>query len=664
MVAPSVGGAGSWYQPHPYGVLPLGNQQQQQPAEAPAPTAAAVSKEGRQRGAAGKAAKPPPTSRYGTLMPVFTPSAASATPITEQLLLDLLCDLVACLPVEDVCRLAAVCSGVYIYLHCSDAWKQVCTLLSPGRLVFRGSWRESAVRARMQQLHLRCEEGAGGTKGNADGSGGNGTGSVAGQQQTTCGGRAKKSRGSIGTSASNCKAHHRQPLAATHVPLRIARDRAVYNDTLFQSWLCTILPTTYKLTAPPGLRSRLPPVAELTMPAADATSSGASLEQQLDALESKNMPAVIRGGATGWPLFQLLAGDFQNLWRKEHLIFGENAVRKEAAAAAAPPRDRVSVASPSSKTSTEKEKQAEEEEADALLFRCEHTRMTVRDYCRYSHDQRDERPIYLFDAEFREPHPGAMQPGLYEAPPFFARDDFFHVLGPQRPKFRWLIAGPKRGGSSFHVDPNYTNAWNACLTGKKRWIMFPPGCVPCGIYPTPDMANVTAPLSLAEWLLNHYDASVAKYQSEGREVIAHAGDIVFVPCGWWHFVVNLADSVAITQNYVARHNLAKVLLFLQKLPNSISGIGEDEPEAEGDSAHRRKTIASAFESAMQQRFPAVLTTAVETHAAAVAAQELLRGGGGRKRVRQDDDADADAQRVDGGNTVTEEGFFFSFGGLQ
>ena len=46
-------------------------------------------------------------------------------------------------------------------------------------------------------------------------------------------------------------------------------------------------------------------------------------------------------------------------------------------------------------------------------------------------------------------------------PPHF-NDDLFEVLGEEaRPDYRWLIIGPKGSGSSFHVDPNATSAWNA-----------------------------------------------------------------------------------------------------------------------------------------------------------------------------------------------------------
>lgn len=65
--------------------------------------------------------------------------------------------------------------------------------------------------------------------------------------------------------------------------------------------------------------------------------------------------------------------------------------------------------------------------------------------------------------------------------------------------------GPARSGSSFHVDPNATSAWNAVISGSKKWILYPPGSVPPGVHPSPDGADVAAPVSLIEWFLNFYE---------------------------------------------------------------------------------------------------------------------------------------------------------------
>lgn len=50
-----------------------------------------------------------------------------------------------------------------------------------------------------------------------------------------------------------------------------------------------------------------------------------------------------------------------------------------------------------------------------------------------------------------------------------------HSTPTQPACIRWLIIGPHRSGSSFHVDPNATCAWNAVVSGAKKWILFPPG---------------------------------------------------------------------------------------------------------------------------------------------------------------------------------------------
>ena len=47
---------------------------------------------------------------------------------------------------------------------------------------------------------------------------------------------------------------------------------------------------------------------------------------------------------------------------------------------------------------------------------------------------------------------------LSQIPEYFS-EDLFSVLEKKRPPYRWLLLGPCRSGSSFHVDPNSTRVF-------------------------------------------------------------------------------------------------------------------------------------------------------------------------------------------------------------
>lgn len=215
--------------------------------------------------------------------------------------------------------------------------------------------------------------------------------------------------------------------------------------------------------------------------------------------------------------------------------------------------------------------------------------MKLRDYFQYADLVREERPLYLFDPKFADKVP---ELGVdFEVPVYF-REDLFSVLGGERPDYRWVIIGPAGSGSSFHVDPNSTSAWNAVIRGSKKWVMFPPEVVPPGVHPSPDGAEVACPVSIIEWFMNFYGAT-KKWKRRPVECVCKAGEVVFVPNGWWHLVINLEDSIAITQNYVSRRNLLNVLDFLKR-PNAselVSGTRD------------RVNLYDKFRTAIEASFP-------------------------------------------------------------
>jgi histone arginine demethylase JMJD6 len=128
----------------------------------------------------------------------------------------------------------------------------------------------------------------------------------------------------------------------------------------------------------------------------------------------------------------------------------------------------------------------------------------------------------------------------YKVPKYFT-DDIFKLAGARRPPFRWLVIGPSRSGTGIHLDPLGTSAWNALISGHKRWVLFPPGT---------DKSIVDPKLKDDEastWFTNVYPKFIQKNENGitlGEklgmiDLIQKPGETVFVPGGWYHLVMNL-----------------------------------------------------------------------------------------------------------------------------
>ena len=160
-----------------------------------------------------------------------------------------------------------------------------------------------------------------------------------------------------------------------------------------------------------------------------------------------------------------------------------------------------------------------------IKFRAEAVDWPLKAYCQYMRNNSDESPLYLFDKFFSEKTQIGEE---YIIPPVF-QEDFFSVLGDDRPDRRWMILGPERSGSSFHKDPNATSAWNAVVQGEKYWIMFPKETTPPGVFVSDDMSEVTSPLSIAEWFEGfHKEARKTPGVKEG---LCRRGEVLHVPSG-------------------------------------------------------------------------------------------------------------------------------------
>lgn len=206
-----------------------------------------------------------------------------------------------------------------------------------------------------------------------------------------------------------------------------------------------------------------------------------------------------------------------------------------------------------------------------IRFRAEAVDWSLSTYLKYMNNTQDESPLYLFDKDFVQKMSLTVGEdiGAYWPPKCFG-EDLFALLGEQRPDSRWLIVGPERSGSTFHKDPNATSAWNAVIRGSKYWILFPSSVSPPGVFVSKDQSEITSPLSIVEWLLNFHEE--ARRMAGCVEGICREGEVLHVPSGWWHLVVNLEPAIAVTQNFVPRSHLKSALDFLEKKPDQVSGF--------------------------------------------------------------------------------------------
>jgi len=111
-----------------------------------------------------------------------------------------------------------------------------------------------------------------------------------------------------------------------------------------------------------------------------------------------------------------------------------------------------------------------------------------------------------------------------------------HLFDP--PEFMWPTAnrtkktlfslGPPNAGAYFHA---HSAAWNAVIHGSKRWFLFPPPASNYG----PKHG------SMVDWVQSVYPTLTQR----PVECVQKAGEILFIPTGWFHGVLNLEDTVAV-----------------------------------------------------------------------------------------------------------------------
>lgn len=160
-----------------------------------------------------------------------------------------------------------------------------------------------------------------------------------------------------------------------------------------------------------------------------------------------------------------------------------------------------------------------------------------------------------------------------------------------RPTYRWLLVGPPGSGTCLHQDPWHYSSWNASIVGRKKWVLFPPS-TPFNLLHPPreeDFASdndgsVFTTLSrrmyasgyrlLAKMLgIQEVPRGAAEFMDQvlptlrnrglGEvEFIQYPGEVVAFPADWWHAVVNLDATIAVTESFGHERDLEQIVASL------------------------------------------------------------------------------------------------------
>ena len=149
---------------------------------------------------------------------------------------------------------------------------------------------------------------------------------------------------------------------------------------------------------------------------------------------------------------------------------------------------------------------------------------------------------------------------------YLAFDDFPPGYGPSR----WFTFGGPGTGTWPHADPIAADAWNYLAYGYKWWVLYP-------FEEEDDLGRLFCEASCSAHLWNtaHWFATVGinaarnEYSGVSRKTPIHVlqkpGEVLYIPNGMIHAVMNLDHSIAVAAHFASTQNLENVWLTIVDL---------------------------------------------------------------------------------------------------
>lgn len=210
-------------------------------------------------------------------------------------------------------------------------------------------------------------------------------------------------------------------------------------------------------------------------------------------------------------------------------------------------------------------------------------KVSMREYRRYCNDDADgdSAPLYVFDPDILTSTftNGRSVSEEYSIPSCFSKDVMACCSGtnyrPLPPA--WLLVGAARSGTPIHDHP-LTVAWNSLLVGCKLWCCLPPdvdeSCLQFNLGgESGDDIEEEFDLSAIQWF-----EQCGELPGSALIIVQVPGEVVFVPAGWFHVVLNVETSTAISSSLTLRRDLPLVFPSLVESDKDFATFWLDQLE--------------------------------------------------------------------------------------
>jgi len=113
-----------------------------------------------------------------------------------------------------------------------------------------------------------------------------------------------------------------------------------------------------------------------------------------------------------------------------------------------------------------------------------------------------------------------------------------------------FLGGPGGRFPYLHYDVMHLHAWITQLHGDKEFTLY-----------SPDQQELLYPRADLPWqsaIRNHHNPDFARYplfrEARAQKVVIHAGETLFLPCGWWHTARSLTMTVSVAFDQLGPDN--------------------------------------------------------------------------------------------------------------